>query len=501
MSKPEQHLNMFELFALATTQWPPLPSLIRYFDDYDERYRSIKCPQSTNCWDVRINGRDEYIDFSWAEEGMNTVLKHWVADGLLTGRRCNAMNSYLGEFRSWWFGTDSDLFIQLLKTRPDQLPSFWVSGIMPTLLGKSDATAIKSLLRFLCRRNFAEWHPAYTQTVSALPTPHRDLYGRIRSGECFIPAEHQLVFANKLNAVSKRMNSKPNSNLLSINDLKSYCILSLCFQYGLRPGQIARISKSDIRIFETGAIHVAFPLMKQRKDSSRAIRRIKREWCILFRAYKEHAPSPPIKFFDFTPSEVSQTVRTITKALAGKTYTAGDFRHTASQRLVDSGASAVSVAEFLGHSTLTAGSVYYDTSTNQAELVNKALSISPIYSTIHQVAHTRTLSRYALERTSEEKIVGGMPHGIPITGIGKCMVGQPNCQLNPIFSCYNCRHFVALNEPQIHTAALKDLRKVARSFFDAERLTNATPAFLQLQETLNAIERTLTDLKCLKPRG
>ncbi len=492
--------NIQDRFNLDTAHWPPLPSLLRYFDDYDERYRSITDLRSSDCWYVRIDGQDEYIDFSWAVDGTNNVLKHWVVEGLLTGRRCNAMKKYVSELRSWCLGTDVSIFNQLVKIKPERLPSFWASEVLPTLLGKSDATAIKSFLRFLCRRLFAEWHPAYAQIISGLPTPHQDLYKRIRSGECFIPALDQRLFATRLDAASKQLRDKPRTNKLSINVIRDYCILCLCFQYGLRPGQIARISATDIRVFETGALHIAFPLTKQRKVSSKIVRRVKRDWCSLFLTYLKHAPAPPAKFFGFTPRDVTETVQTMTQALCGNAYTPGDFRHTASQRLVDSGASAVSVAEFLGHSTLNAGAVYYDTSANQAELINRALSISPIYSTVHQVARTRTLSRQLLERTSAEKIVSGMPHGIPITGIGKCSVGQPNCNFNPIFSCYNCRHFIAINEQNIHRNVLNDLRKVSRSFYDAERLTNASPAFLQLQETLDAIQRTLNELSSLKAR-
>ncbi|MBO9508792.1 site-specific integrase [Thalassospira sp. A3_1] len=500
MTSAEPKENSRDGFNLDTVQWPPLPSLIRYFDDFHEQYRSINDLKSSDYWHVRIDGQDEYIDFSWAVAGTNNALKHWVVDGLLTGRRCNAMKTYVGELRSWCLGTDTNIFDQLVKINPDQLPRFWASKVLPTLLGKSDSTAIKSFLRFLCRRRFAEWHPSYAQIISALPTPHRDLYKRIRSGECFIPVLDQRVFANRLDSASQLLRNKPNTNKLSINVIRDYCILSLCFQYGLRPGQIARISASDIRVFETGALHVAFPLTKQRKVSSKIVRRIKREWCDLFVAYRKHAPPTPAKFFGLTPREVTEIVRTMTRALCGNVYAPGDFRHTASQRLVDSGASAVSVAEFLGHSTLNAGSVYYDTSANQAELINRALSISPIYSTVHQVALTRTLSRQVLERTSEEKIISGMPHGIPITGIGKCSVGQPNCKFNPIFSCYNCRHFIAIDEQQIHRNALNDLRQVARSFYDADRLRNASPAFLQLQETLDAIQRTLNELSSVKAR-
>ena len=357
------------------------------------------------------------------------------------------------------------------------------------------------MLRFLCEKRFGTWHPSFSQQISALPTPSLDLYKRIKSGDCFIPAYHQALFSEEIDkAVKWLLEKKQNQKQLDFS-VNSYAILALCLQFGLRPGQIALISVNDVRCFETGAVHISFPITKQRKLRSHAVRRIKREWGRLFTISRQTTEHHSGKLFDIKPSEVSRQIKDLTEEICGTPYSPGDFRHTASQRLVDAGASSISVAEFLEHSTLNAGTVYYDTSANQAELINQALSISPIYSRIAEVARTKTITKRALGEAPSDTIVAGMPHGIPVSGIGKCTVGQPNCQKHPVFSCYNCRHFLALKDEEIHKRTLTDFRQVAREFYNAERISEVSPAFLQLKDTIAAVQRTLQDIQEMDREG
>jgi hypothetical protein len=67
---------------------------------------------------------------------------------------------------------------------------------------------------------------------------------------------------------------------LDDEELRDACMLVVSLQYAFRPGQIARIELADVRLFPTGAVHVAVSIIKQ-KDNSKRIRitrKIKREW-------------------------------------------------------------------------------------------------------------------------------------------------------------------------------------------------------------------------------
>lgn len=494
MSKPEYDFDGLIAFIQQNiNRWPPLPVLARYYDDYAECYETLINIRTEDRWRTEIDGRVEYFDFRRIPEGARDLFKHWVISKISTGLKCRVVHAYLQRVVLWCSRYSINKLLLVIISGPDEIQHSWQSLVISTDIKKDTATAIKSLLSFISEKNLGAWHPSYMQRISALPTPKLDLYKRIKSGDCFISSKDQTSFVERIDATVKVLNN--NSSKESLFEIQSYCMLVLCFQYGLRAGQIARISVSDVRCFDTGAVHISFPRTKQRKSHLRAMRRIKREWCPLFTSYLQTRKPSSDKLFHLKPNEVTRRIKDFTEDICGTPYTPGHFRHTASQRLVDAGASSVSVAEFLEHSTLNAGTVYYDTSANQAELINQALSISPIYSMIAEVARTKTITKRALGEAPSNTIVAGMPHGIPVSGIGKCTVGQPNCQKHPVFSCYNCRHFLALKDEEIHKRTLTDFRQVAREFYNAERISEVSPAFLQLKDTIAAVQRTLQDIQ------
>jgi hypothetical protein len=240
------------------------------------------------------------------------------------------------------------------------------------------------------------------------------------------------------------------------------CVLMLSFQYGLRPGQIARIETRDVRIFETGAVHISIWITKQRnrRKAVRVVRRIKREWGPLFTAYIErrgaNESDDPDRLFGLTPGKIGDCLAELFQEIAGERWTATDARHTAAQRLADAGVPHVALSEFLIHACTRTANVYFNASPTQAQRVNEALAISPIYAAIAEVARTRTIDKKTLLGLPEDKQIGGVPHGIPIAGIGGCDIGQSLCSKNPVLSCYTCRRFLPLNDPTIHERVVMD---------------------------------------------
>ncbi|PMZ85786.1 site-specific integrase, partial [Pseudomonas sp. FW305-42] len=88
-----------------------------------------------------------------------------------------------------------------------------------------------------------------------------------------------------------------------------------------------------------------------------------------------------------------------------------------------------------------------------------------------------------LLRLPADKQIGGVPHGIPIAGIGGCEVGQSLCSKNPVLSCYTCRRFMPLRDTNIHERVLEDLRPVVLDFAASSRSNEQSPAFVQLRTT------------------
>jgi len=205
----------------------------------------------------------------------------------------------------------------------------------------------------------------------------------------------------------------------------------LCsYQFGMRPVQIASLTMRDVRVWDDDnekipAVHLTFRKVKQRRSSKTLPlpRKVKRDWASIIieqhRRAKEKGLTGEHRFFEAnSANEVSAAIIALASEITGTEVSATDLRHTAAQRLVDAGASQEELAEFLGHSDITTGLVYYQTSANQAERVNKALGISEVYQRIAKIAHDHFISPDELAELKGEQQIAGIPHGIPIAGIG-----------------------------------------------------------------------------------
>jgi hypothetical protein len=150
---------------------------------------------------------------------------------------------------------------------------------------------------------------------------------------------------------------------------------------------------------------------------------------------------------------------------------------------VDAGATEEEAAAFLGHSDLDTPLIYFNSSPSQAERVNRALGVSAVYQQVVKIAHDCFISPAELVSLKGDQQVAGVPHGIPISGIGGCSSGQPNCPYNPVLSCYGCSRFMPVSDVWVHTAVLNDLRSVLKVFYTASRAERGSPAF-QLEQTI-----------------
>lgn len=116
-----------------------------------------------------------------------------------------------------------------------------------------------------------------------------------------------------------------------------------------------------------------------------------------------------------------------------------------------------------------------------------ALGYSPTYQGVAAAARGDMITAAQLLREPGDRQIAGMPHGIPVTGIGACQSGQSSCQRNPVLACYTCHKFLPVSEPGVHNALLDELRQVVLDFDQPEKLVRVSPAMMQLRTTLEAI--------------
>lgn len=485
------------------SQLPPLPPVLRYYDDFDDKLRSINHPDKSSVFEFHLNGSKSNINFSRFDENIELLMKHLIT--FLFGRNLSANTIY--NRSAALYNINVNDIIVLLEAGPARIKYPWES-IRSKYSTKhcNFFESLKSLLKLLCEYNINGWSNEYYQYISeVLPSPSVDKLATVRTGEAFLAAAEEAAIVRYLDDKTALVASKPE--LIQHTDLQDVCMLLCSYQFAMRPLQIAMLTMRDVRIWqdtEDGppSVHLTFRMVKQRDPSASKpmTRRVKREWVPLFielfgRSKASNLSGESRLFQVRSSQDASRRIAILASSITSSETSATDLRHTAAQRLVDAGASQEEVAEFLGHTDIKTCIVYFQSSANQAERVNKALGISGIYQSVVKIAYDRFISQDELAQLKGDQQVAGVPHGIPIAGIGGCTSGQPDCPFNPITSCYGCRKFMPVNDASIHKQVLEDMRGVVKLFYESSRGEDSSPAYLQLKRTISGIQSVIDELE------
>ena len=481
---------------------PKLPHTVRYQDDFDDESRSLRNYPEENEFLLIIYGRKFTLDFVRFEASHRYLMKYllvqWISDEL-------AISSAF-----YYLIALSDLepvrLTNLILAGPGAIKSEWAKLLTTDGLSNNVFSAVRRMLVFLAKFNLAGWSPLYYDFIrTTLPSPFKDKYAGIRTGEVFLSAPEEALIVSHLDDLSSQVLQSPTS--VCQQQLEPGCMLLCAYLFGMRPIQIALLTLRDVRIWQDGelpnpAVHLTFKMVKQRSKSKAfpLTRRVKHEWTPLvvelYRRARSRGLSGGDRLFDVKSNwELGRAIKVLASELVGCDVSATDLRHTAAQRLVDAGASQEEVAEFMGHADITTCLVYFTSSPNQAERVNKALGISPIYQQVAKIGHTKFISPEELSQLKGDQQIAGVPHGIPIAGIGGCTTGQPSCPYNPITSCYGCQKFMPVTNIALHQQVLDDMRSVVNLFAASARGDGNSPAFLQLQRTIASIQAVINELE------
>lgn len=485
----------------------PLPAVIRYFDDFDNEMRSLRLLTDTDDLSIRIDGQNQLLDLDHvgpAKEIWKHVLVDWFSRF-----DPHTVNIYVKNVLSYVVHQGQASVLYLISATPFDARTHWNMDVLSGATA-SQTWAVRALLHSLCRLNIGHWSPPAASIIRGLKSPKVDKYRVVRAGDCFLPLDQQAMIVNHIDGMCEKLATDPAA--LGNDELRDACMLVMSFQYAFRPGQIARIELADVRLFSTGAVHVAVSIIKQ-KDASKRIRitrKIKREWGPLFNELVRRRDAgtirpdegvPPRLLFGLTPQGVSRAIMELSEELTGEAWSPTDLRHTAAQRLADGGISHAGLTEFMGQTSDRIANVYFDKSPAQAQRINEALAISPIYSNVAKIAKTRTIDKAMLLGLPPDQQIGAVPHGIAIAGIGGCGLGQSLCMKNPVLACYTCSRFMPLGEAEIHEEVLESLRPIVVEFAAASRNNQQSPAYGQLKSTLAAVRRIVEELKSNREDG
>ena len=475
---------------------PPYSSSFRYIDDFTEKHHILENIEE-NKWSITSNGAVEILDFErYAnDENLIRVIKGLALDLLFRfSTRTATMRIY--NLKQLSLAT----LIEVLEFRPDEIRVFWDS-----LRAKSFSTntysALKALLKFASERGIGLWTPLYLPYISStLPLPPKDKFAAVRTGDVFLSIEEEALLVRWIYERST------NATKLTDDDLTDTALIICNYQFAMRPKQIGILRRRDCRVLHSAdggssTVHLTFRMLKQRSASAKLtplIRKIKREWSSIFvEIYMRgsHESGDAHLFGHNSSDSVSNRIIKLLKHILESDRSATDLRHSGAMRLVDAGASAEDLAEFMGHSSLESGLVYFDQSATQSERVNQALGISETYQRVARLGKERFISNDDLAKLKGYQQIAGVPHGIPIAGIGGCQTGQPSCPYNPVTACYGCPKFMPLNDISIHKKVLHDYQGIVKFFYEASRGESESPAYLQLKRTISEVNSVIDELE------
>lgn len=488
------------LLEQFTVEVPQLPSVVRYYDDFLDEACSIRSPAENDIWPLSVCGAIESLDFGDFGPRVRPLLKHWCCNQIQT----LSVGTTRIRFQRLRRVSPSDLLL-ILSSTPTNIRSIWQVLVSKKEYNRNEMDALKSILYHFCRFNLAEWSSQYAEFLSTLPLPATDKYASVRNGDVFLSIDEESVLVAHFDRLIDTITLNPQ--LITDGELKKAAILVCSFQFGLRPMQIGMLQMRDVRIWADAdnpsfSVHLTFRMIKQRSRNKALplLRKVKREWAPLFIELYERAIRAGLNgdgriFGVSSARETGAVITRATAALLPEPRSATQLRHTAAQRLVDAGASQEELAEFMGHSDIDTGLIYFQASANQAERVNAALGISAIYQQVTKIAHDRFIDEKELAVLKGEQQIGAVPHGIPISGIGACSIGQPSCPSNPVTACYGCFKFMPINDSEIHRRVLEDFRSVVTFFSEASKGDDNSPAYVQLKRTISHVQSIIAELE------
>lgn len=478
---------------------PELPNTVRYYDDFDGQLRSINNFGDVRVLELHIRGTKQNIYFDKCENGLDVVAKHLFLYLITEDLSASTAYSRLTPF----YEISRQTFISILDTKPLDFIKLWVRLLSENPLGY--LLTIKSILFFLAKSNRFGWSQHYYNFISKLSLPFQDKFAAVRRGDVFLDTQEEAKIVEYLDELVLDLT---NTNIkVDTKSMRNAGILLCSYQFGMRPIQIASLRMKDVRVWnnledKATYVHLSFNTTKQRSKTSSHVmlRKVKKEWSpIIIKLYAKNLEEGMFgkdRLFRLDSTQaVSVEITNSVSKIIGRNTSATELRHTGAQRMVDGGASQEELAEFMGHSDITTGLVYFQTSANQAERVNQALGISSIYQQVVKIAHDKFISKQELAELKGAYQIAAVPHGIPIAGIGACTSGQPACPFNPVTSCYGCRKFMPLQDAAIHEVVLSDIRGIV-GFFDSESRGDLTsPTYLQLQNTIFGVQQIIAEIK------
>ena len=154
---------------------PPLPAVVRYYDDFSDSYHEIGNLKSRT-WKLHCDGRTSTLDFNKVESALRDAVMCWSAFVLADLSPVTVL-VYLDQIKS----IPSDLMISVATCRPHDLRSEW-NKLHARELSYDAFAPISNFLAFLCNFSVGRWDSTWLDLIKQLPYPKKDKYASVRVG-------------------------------------------------------------------------------------------------------------------------------------------------------------------------------------------------------------------------------------------------------------------------------------------------------------------------------
>lgn len=287
---------------------------------------------------------------------------------------------------------------------------------------------------------------------------------------------------------------------LNYLELRDFVILRICYEVGLRPIQLFRLSKDSFQTTADKYFSIKRPWAKKGRanehkegtdnlgispELGRAIQ--------LLISQQNSQSEQLLQHEDGSDFLVRLGTQCITNTLSrwgaeDPHKTPYDFRHNVAHRMVMAGSSAAEIAYILGHNSLLAAQHYIAASPSISSLREKALARNNTYGAMIALL----TGELALPENWQDKEVLGRIGDELVTGIGGC--DAKDCEYVPVYNCYGCSDFHPFEDGN-HDAVLDSLRIESSKIIaisDATRQSGMNPAMTQLEGVMEQVKAVVS---------
>lgn len=443
-------------------------------------------------WFICYGGLNHTLDFSYIENNVRLIAK-WLVVKSLSSYSLRASNRVLKLFSNNGWTLDDLVLPELYRKLEFCRNSS--NGYYPTMF-----SVIKRIIGFLISAGAPgteiEDHFELEQQVlggSGYSLGYYDMEVRLS------PLEEQFI----------RTHSAHDAQYverLTYAQLRDFVVLRICYEIGLRPLQLFRLSQDDLKVVSGKYFSLRRPWAKKGRinDNKKGTDPL---------AISPELGSTIQSLIARQKSDSSQllqdkdgSVFSMTRGFWGINNTLNrwgaensdknvyDFRHNMAHRMAMANSSASEIAYMLGHNSVDAAKHYLAACPSISVLREKALGRNNTYSTMVALL----TGEISLPKDWQEKGVIGCVGDELVTGIGGCDANE--CEYVPVYNCYGCNDFHPFEDGN-HVEVLTSLQAEALkqiAISDKTRQTSMNPAISQFEGMIEQVKAVVSRCRACK---